>query len=62
MTTKADKNEMRISKHEEVCSERYKNIHENISDLKSRIKRLETVMMANTVAVVVALVSAFIKL
>jgi|TARA_R100001460_G_scaffold929_2_gene3912 predicted nucleic acid-binding Zn ribbon protein len=62
MTTKADKNEMRISKHEEVCSERYKNIHENISDLKSRIKRLETVMMANTVAVIVALVSAFIKL
>tara|TARA_A100001391_G_C5051800_1_gene273645 strand:+ start:596 stop:784 length:189 start_codon:yes stop_codon:yes gene_type:complete len=62
MTTKADKNEMRISKHEEVCSERYKNIHDNISDLKSRIKRLETVMMANTVAVIVALVSAFIKL
>jgi predicted nucleic acid-binding Zn ribbon protein len=62
MTTKADKNEMRISKHEEVCSERYKNIHENISDLKSRIKRLETVMMANTVAVILALVSAFIKL
>jgi predicted nucleic acid-binding Zn ribbon protein len=62
MTTKADKNEMRISKHEEVCSERYRNIHENISDLKSRIKRLETVMMANTVAVIVALVSAFIKL
>lgn len=62
MTTKADKNEMRISKHEEVCSERYRNIHENISDLKSRIKRLETVMMANTIAVIVALVSAFIKL
>lgn len=62
MTTKADKNEMRISKHEEICSERYRNIHENISDLKSRIKRLETVMMANTVAVIVALVSAFIKL
>ena len=62
MTTKADKNEMRISKHEEVCSERYRNIHDNISDLKSRIKRLETVMMANTVAVIVALVSAFIKL
>ena len=62
MATKADKNEMRISKHEEVCSERYKNIHDNISDLKSRIKRLETVMMANTVAVIVALVSAFIKL
>jgi predicted nucleic acid-binding Zn ribbon protein len=62
MTTKADRNEMKISKHEEVCSERYRNIHENISDLKSRIKRLETVMMANTVAVIVALVSAFIKL
>ena len=62
MTTKADKNEMRISKHEEVCSERYKNIHENISDLKSRIKRLETVMMANTVAVIVARGSALIKL
>jgi len=62
MTTKADKNEMRISKHEEVCSERYRNIHENISDLKSRIKRLEGVIMANTVAVIVALVSAFIKL
>ena len=41
MVTKADKNEMRISKHEEVCLERYNNIHENISDLKSRIKRLE---------------------
>ena len=35
MATKADKNEMRISKHEEVCSERYRNIHDNIADLKS---------------------------
>jgi len=62
MVTKADKNEARISKHEEVCLERYNNIHENISDLKSRIKRLEGVIMANTIAVIVALVSAFIKL
>ena len=62
MATKADKNEMRISKHEEGCSERYRNIHENISDLKLRIKRLETIMMANTVAVLVALISVFMKL
>jgi|TARA_R100000458_G_C8052336_1_gene98931 hypothetical protein len=62
MVTKADKNEMRISKHEEVCSERYRNIHENISDLKSRIKRLEGIIMLNTVAVVCALISVFTKL
>ena len=61
MVTKADKNEMRISKHEEVCLERYNTIHENISDLKSRIKRLETVIMGNTIAVIVALISIFIK-
>lgn len=62
MVNKADKNEMRISKHEEVCSERYRNIHENISDLKSRIKRLEGIIMLNTVAVVCALISVFTKL
>ena len=62
MVTKADKNEMRISKHEEVCSERYRNIHENISDLKSRIKRLEGIIMLNSVAVVCALISVFTKL
>ena len=62
MATKADKNEMRISKHEEVCSERYRNIHDNIADLKSRMKRVETIMMANTVAVLVALISVFRKL
>ena len=62
MVTKADKNEMRISKHEEVCSERYRNIHENISDLKSRIKRLEGIIMLNTVAVVCAVISVFTKL
>ena len=61
MVTKADKNEARISKHEEVGLERYNNIHENISDLKSRIKRLETVIMGNTIAVIVALISIFIK-
>tara|TARA_A100000172_G_C2961493_1_gene82644 strand:+ start:361 stop:549 length:189 start_codon:yes stop_codon:yes gene_type:complete len=61
MVTKADKNEARISKHEEVCLERYNNIHENISDLKSRIKRLETVIMGNTIAVIVALISIFMK-
>jgi len=62
MVTKADKNEMKISKHEEICSERYRNIHENISDLKSRIKRLEGIIMLNTVAVVCALISVFTKL
>lgn len=62
MATKADKNEMRISKHEEVCSERYRNIHDNIADLKSRMKRVENIMMANTVAVLVALISVFMKL
>ena len=62
MVTKADKNEMRISKHEEVCMERYNNIHENISDLKSRIKRLESIIMINTVAVIVALISVFMKM
>ena len=61
MVTKADKNEMRISKHGEVCLERYNNIHENISDLKSRIKRLETVIMGNTIAVIVALISIFMR-
>ena len=61
MVTKADKNEARISKHEEVCLERYNNIHENISDLKSRIKRLETVIIGNSIAVIVALISIFIK-
>ena len=61
MVTKSDKNEMRISKHEEICLERYNNIHENISDLKSRIKRLETVIMGNTIAVIVALISIFMK-
>ena len=39
----------------------YNNIHENIGDLKSRIKRLETIIMGNTVAVVVALISIFMK-
>jgi|TARA_E500000318_G_scaffold58797_1_gene54499 predicted nucleic acid-binding Zn ribbon protein len=62
MVTKSEQNEMAISKHEEVCSERYRNIHENISDLKSRIKRLEGIIMANTVAVVCALISVFTKL
>ncbi len=62
MATKADRNEMLISKHEEICSERYKNIHDNISDLKSRIKRLETIIMGNTIAVIVALISVFMKM
>ncbi len=62
MATKADRNEMAISKHEEICSERYKNIHDNISDLKSRIKRLETIIMGNTIAVIVALISVFMKM
>lgn len=59
MVTKTDKNEMRISQHEAICSERYRNIDANINDLKSRIRRLETIMMINTVAIVCALVSVF---
>ncbi len=59
MVTKTDKNEMRISQHEAICSERYRNIDDNINDLKSRIRRLETIMMINTVAIVCALVSVF---
>jgi len=62
MATKSEKNEMAISKHEEICSERYKNIHDNIDELKFRIKRLETMIMGNTVAVLVALISIFIKM
>ena len=50
---------MRISQHEAICSERYRNIDANINDLKSRIRRLETIMMINTVAIVCALVSVF---
>jgi hypothetical protein len=53
--------EAKLEAHERECAIRYQSVQEKLDGLDKRLWRLEAMMMASTLAVVVAAVGLFLK-
>ena len=58
---KNEKIQSRLEKHEAICAERYKTIFSTLFELSSRIKRIETILMGQILALLLGVISLFFK-